>query len=106
MILDLSEFHKDSTRIDGYAMRCKLCRKELDALKRERLKEEFKSGHRKVLEEKKCCRCGEVKKQQEFSVNYTQTTGLNSYCKKCMRELDLERKRRRRIGNNERKSNR
>jgi ribosomal protein L32 len=84
----LDEFSKDAKSKDGKQRRCKSCRKEYYAQQKAILQR----GDYKVITEKKCSKCGEVKPADEFHKNLNSKDGKDSQCKSCRKEYYAQQK--------------
>lgn len=72
----LQEFHRNRHTATGYSVRCKLCTKQYENVRRESVK-------RVVITEKQCAKCNNIKPATMFSKHPTGTFGLCSWCKDC-----------------------
>lgn len=88
----LEEFAEDAHCSDGFSRTCRTCLKEKYRLKikktplRQRNKEAFARGVFKVLEEKVCGKCEELKKSDEFGRDFGRWDGLSPWCYSCNAE--------------------
>ena len=80
------EFYKDARSKDGKRSQCKSCEKEHNAQRTAILQ---RDGY-KVITEKKCSKCGEVKPADEFGKNPNSKDGKRSWCKSCLKEYDAQ----------------
>lgn len=103
--LPLNAFGKNSHETDGLQRWCKACRHEhaQDPTRRQRKVEYdqyYRAGNlddwkaqqpRPDLTVKHCAKCGETKPRDEFGANKGSSSGLQTYCKVCSREIDRAR---------------
>ncbi|MEY9096888.1 hypothetical protein [Paenibacillus sp. RC84] len=89
-----SEFSKHSYSLDGLQTYCKLCRQELGKKRREKIKEQVLE---RVIIEKRCKKCREIKKANEFTKSLSSKDGFSNTCKMCMSIQYRNRKREKQI---------
>ena len=78
--LPYSAFYKDKDSGDGYAYRCKNCKRlEYEARKRRRMNQEPPPE----TTMKRCSKCGEVKPLAEYHKAYATADGRKDVCKAC-----------------------
>jgi hypothetical protein len=85
------DFNKSSHHKDGLTSLCKLCNSNKGATARSILKSRDWSLI-KVPESKKCRVCGLVKEGTNFGKNKSRVDGLGDTCRKCHRDLRIERR--------------
>ncbi len=79
----MSCFHKNKTKKDGYANPCKHCTKQYNRMWRERNKENNKSKSSALVTKKVCLICKIDKSIDNFSIDRSFPTGVESRCKSC-----------------------
>ncbi len=81
---ELSEFHKDKSKPDGYYCYCKLCRSQKENI----------IETQQLFEEnlKRCSKCNEIKDLSEFYKHKDCKFGVRPDCKKCIELYQLENK--------------
>lgn len=89
-----SEFSKHNYSLDGLQTYCKLCRRELAKMQREKIKEKILE---KVIIEKRCKKCRETKKTIEFTKSLSSKDGFSNTCKMCTSIQYRDRKREKQI---------
>lgn len=104
---DVTEFHKDKYKSDGYRTVCKECFKARRKNKYmcQEYKETFEEKYtilgyngfhfclpcsEKFKDRKKCSRCKEIKDLSEFGENANRRDGYNYYCNNCRREVEQD----------------
>ena len=81
-VKSLDEFYKDASAKDGRCTKCKSCEKEYKAQR----KAMFQREGYKVITEKNCSACGEVKSIDEFHDHASRKDGKHNQCKSCAKE--------------------
>jgi hypothetical protein len=84
-----------ASRNTGY---CRECGNKVSSSRRQRRKRLFLEGQLTFPEEKKCTRCGVVKKANFFTPQYATRDGLNNWCKECVSALCTKSNKRRKYG--------
>jgi hypothetical protein len=75
MLLPLDKFNRNNSSNDGRRGNCKKCKTPANT---------------KVIKEKVCSKCGELKKASEYHKNSRLSHGLMSNCKTCVAEKDKD----------------
>jgi len=71
---------------DGFSHKCKVCGLIYGKKRREKILFLKESSGCKVITEKKCSKCGKIKKVSEFYKNKCSEDNYNAYCKECSSE--------------------
>jgi hypothetical protein len=81
--LDESQFTKDNKRKDKLNLWCKKCSHKNNKDTCNKTKEK-NINNINIIEEKKCIKCGRLKKIEFFSINKNRKDGHNNWCKDCI----------------------
>lgn len=84
-----------ASRSAGY---CRECGNKVNASRRQRRKRMFLEGQLTHPAEKKCARCGVVKKAGFFTPQYATRDGLSNWCKECVSAVCTKSNKRRKYG--------
>jgi len=93
--LPKTEFYKDKYKSDGLSYRCRECDRKYqrERSKLRKKKRELEKNRSKII--KTCLRCGENKTGDDFHLHKKSKDGLQPYCKKCMIEYNIKRRKER-----------
>lgn len=81
-VFDIENFQKNGNTKDGYDWYCRPCKRKKGSISAKRQKDRDKI----VVEEKKCSKCGDTKKIEEFRPRRVSKDGHDTMCRSCVNE--------------------